>query len=62
MDINTTRRSVEDVQAENDRLSQDVQTLGRTVARLAATVDELITILVERGALEDASTRSRLAD
>ena len=62
MDINRTRRSVEEVQAQNDGLSQDVQTLGRSVAKLAATVDELITILVERGALDDASTRSRLAD
>ena len=38
-----------------------VQTLGRTVAQLAATVDELLTISVERGALDDAGTRSRLA-
>ena len=65
-DINDARRGIESVsaqvEAQNQQQSQEIQALRRNVAKLAATVDELIMILVERGALDDAATRSRLAD
>lgn len=61
-DINRSLNNIADVQADNEALRERLQTMELRFAKLTATVDELMTMLVERGALDDAATRVRIAN
>jgi hypothetical protein len=53
--------NIADVVADNEALRARLQSMEQRFAKLTATVDELMSMLVERGALDDAATRARIA-